>query len=119
MDRLLQQSVAQVLAQKWENEFSVNSFGFRPNKSARQAVGKALQNIHEGLNYIVDIDLKTFFDEVNHCLLLNLIYQKVKCPFTLKLIRKWLQAPIKIKGKLQKRRIAEHSRIPLKVNIHE
>ena len=51
----------------------------------------------------MDIDLKSFFDEVDHCLLLNLIYQKVKCPKTLRLIRKWLKAPMQIKGRLQKR----------------
>lgn len=103
-DRLLQQAVSQVLMQQWEMDFNENSFGFRPNKNARQAVGQALQYIHEGRTYIVDIDLKTFFDEVDHCLLLNLLYQKVKCPTTLKLVRQWLRAPIKINGKLQKRR---------------
>lgn len=103
-DRLLQQAVSQVLMPHWEKDFNENSFGFRPNKNARQAVGKALQYIHEGRNFIVDIDLKTFFDEVDHCLLLNLLYQKVKCPKTLKLIRQWLRVPIKINGKLQKRR---------------
>ena len=103
-DRLLQQAVAQVLIPKYENEFSVHSYGFRPNKNARQAVGKALEHIHEGYTFIVDIDLKTFFDEVDHCLLLNLLYQKVKCPMTLGLIRKWLRVPIQINGKLQKRR---------------
>lgn len=104
VDRLLQQAVSQAMMPRFEKDFSVNSFGFRPNKNARQAVGKALGNIHEGYNYIVDIDLKTFFDEVDHCLLLNLIYQKVKCPTTLRLIRKWLRVPILIKGKLVKRR---------------
>jgi group II intron reverse transcriptase/maturase len=104
IERLLQQAVSQVLMPKWENEFSQNSYGFRPNKNARQAVGKALEQIHDGYSNIVDIDLKSFFDEVDHCLLLNLIYQKVKCPLTLKLIRQWLRAPIKINGKLQKRR---------------
>ena len=103
-DRLLQQAVSQVLMQKWESEFSENSYGFRPKKNARQAVGKALQYIHEGRNYIVDIDLQTFFDEVDHCLLLNLLYQKVKCPKTLKLMRQWLRVSIKIEGKLHKRR---------------
>ena len=104
VDRLLQQAVSQAMMPRFEKDFSVNSFGFRPNKNARQAVGKALGNIHEGYNYIVDIDLKTFFDEVDHCLLMNLIYQKVKCPTTLRLIRKWLRVPILIKGKLVKRR---------------
>lgn len=103
-ERLLQQAVSQALMPKYENEFSVHSYGFRPNKNARQAVGKALEYIHEGYTFIVDIDLKTFFDEVDHCLLLNLLYQKVKCPITLRLIRQWLRVPIKINGKLQKRR---------------
>lgn len=103
-DRLLQQAVTQVLASMFESDFSDNSYGFRPNKNARQAVGKALGYIHEGYTHIVDIDLKTFFDEVDHCLLLNLLYQKVKCPITLRLIRKWLRAPIQINGKLHKRR---------------
>jgi len=102
-DRLLQQAVSQVLMPKYEYEFSENSYGFRPNKNARQAVGKALGYIHEGYTHIVDIDLKTFFDEVDHCLMLNLLYQKVKCPITLRLIRKWLKSPIQINGKLQKR----------------
>jgi len=103
-DRLLQQAVSQVLMLHYEHEFSAHSYGFRPNKNARQAVGKALGHIHEGYDFIVDIDLKTFFDEVDHCLLLNLLYQKVKCPLTLKLIRGWLRAPIQKNGKLEKRR---------------
>ena len=103
-DRLFQQAVSQILMQQYEPTFSENSYGFRPRKNARQAVGKALEYIHEGNQYIVDIDLKTFFDQVDHCLLLNLLHQKVKCPLTLKLIRSWLRAPIQINGKLQKRR---------------
>ena len=103
-DRILQQAVSQVLMPKYESDFSVHSYGFRPKKSARQAVGKALEHIHEGFSFIVDIDLKTFFDEVDHCLLLNLLHQKVKCPITMRLIRKWLRAPIQINGKLHKRR---------------
>src|SRR5690554_6545971 len=81
-DTTLQQAVSQVLMPHYDSEFSVNSYGFRPNKNARQAVGKALEHIHEGYTFIVDIDLKTFFDEVDHCLLLNLLYQKVKCTIT-------------------------------------
>ena len=103
-DRVLQQAVSQVLMPQYEKEFSVHSYGFRPNKNARQAVGKALEHIHEGYPFIVDIDLKTFFDEVDHCILLNLLYRKVKCPMTMRLIRKWLRAPILINGQLQKRR---------------
>jgi len=104
MDRLLQQAVSQTIMLRFDGEFHVNSYGFRPGKNAHQAVGKALEYIHEGYTNIVDIDLKNFFDEVDHCLLLNLVYQKVKCPSTMRLIRKWLRAPILIKGKLTKRR---------------
>lgn len=104
VDRLLQQAVAQTMMPHFEVEFSRHSYGFRPQKNARQAVGKAMDNIHSGYQHIVDIDLKNFFDEVNHCLLMNLIYRKVKCATTLRLIRKWLRAPIQIKGQLHKRR---------------
>ena len=104
VDRMLQQAVAQTMMIHFEREFKSNSYGFRPQKNARQAVGKALDNIHAGYGHIVDIDLKNFFDEVNHCLLLNLIYRKVKCPATLRLIRQWLRAPMQLNGKLHKRR---------------
>ncbi len=103
-ERVLQQAVAQSIAPLFEPEFKPNSFGFRPNKNARQAVGQAREYIHQGLNHIVDIDLKNFFDEVDHCLLLNLLFQKVPCKATMQLIRTWLRAPIKINGKLQRRR---------------
>lgn len=103
-DRLLQQAVGQVIAMKFEVEFEDYSFGFRPNRNAQQAVLKAQEYINSGYQHIVDIDLKNFFDEVDHCILLQLLYRKVKCPITLRLIRKWLKAPIQINGKLTKRR---------------
>jgi len=103
-DRLLQQAVGQVIAIKFEMEFEDNSYGFRPNRNAQQAVLKAQEYINSGYRHIVDIDLKSFFDEVDHCTLLQLLYRKVKCPLTLRLIRKWLRAPIMINGKLVKRR---------------
>ncbi|MCU7526748.1 MAG: group II intron reverse transcriptase/maturase [Ignavibacteria bacterium] len=103
-DRLLQQAVGQVLAIKFEMDFEDHSYGFRPNRNAQQAVLKAQQYINSGYHHIVDIDLKSFFDEVDHCILLQLLYRKVRCPLTLRLIRKWLRAPILIKGKLVKRR---------------
>ena len=103
-DRMLQQAVLQVMMARFEFEFSESSFGFRPNKSLHQAVQKAQGYINEGYQYIVDIDLKTFFDEVDHCYLLQLLYRKVKCPVTLRLIRKWLRSPIQVNGRLVKRR---------------
>lgn len=84
--------------------FEDYSYGFRPNKNAQKAVLKAQEYINSGLRHIVDIDLKSFFDEVDHCILLQLLYRKIKCPLTLRLIRKWLRAPILINGKLVKRR---------------
>jgi RNA-directed DNA polymerase len=104
MDRMLQQAVSQVLAPKFELEFKDHSYGFRPQKNAHQAVLQAQKYIHEGYQHIVDIDLKNFFDEVEHYTLLQLIYRKVKCPTTLRLIRVWLRAPMQIGGKLTKRR---------------
>jgi len=104
IDRLLQQAVGQVLAIKFEMDFEDYSYGFRPNRNAQQAVLKAQQYINAGYHHIVDIDLKSFFDEVDHCILLQLLYRKVKCPLTLRLTRKWLKAPILINGKLTKRR---------------
>ena len=85
-DRLLQQAVLQIMMARFEFEFSDSSFGFRPNKNVQQAVMKAQGYINDGFQYIVDIDLKTFFDEVDHSYLLQLIYRKVKCRETLRLI---------------------------------
>ena len=103
-DRWLQQTVHQAIMPLFEVEFKKHSYGFRPNRNAQQAVQQAQTNINEGYQHIVDIDLKNFFDEVDHCILLQLLYRKVKCPLTLRLIRKWLRAPILINGKLTKRR---------------
>lgn len=103
-DRLLQQAVLQVITARFEFEFSDSSFGFRPKRNVQQAVLKAQGYINEGFQNIVDIDLKTFFDEVDHCYLLQLLYRKIKCRETLRLIRKWLRSPIQINGKLVKRR---------------
>lgn len=103
-DRWLQQAVSQVLMIKYELKFEEHSYGFRPEKNIHKAVTQALKNINDGYQDIVDIDLKGFFDEVDHSVLLQLIFQRVKCPPTLRLIRKWLRAPIQIDGKLHRRR---------------
>ena len=103
LGRMLQQSVGQAIAIQFDIEFEDESYGFRPNRNAQKAVQKAMQYINEGYTHIVDIDLKTFFDEVEHSILLQLIYRKIKCRETLRLIRKWLRAPILIEGKLYKR----------------
>ena len=104
VDRWLQQAVSQVLMTKYELTFEEHSYGFRPQKNIHKAVTQALKYINDGYQDIVDIDLKGFFDEVDHSILLQFIYQRVKCPTTLRLIRKWLRAPIQINGKLHRRR---------------
>jgi len=104
IDRVFQQALHQVLQPIFEPEFQKHSYGFRPNRNAHQAVKQSLSNINSGYQYIVDIDLKSFFDEVEHYVLLELIYKKVQCEKVMKLLRSFLRAPIQIKGKLQKRR---------------
>ena len=104
VDRWLQQSVSQQLMIKFEYDFEPFSYGFRPNRNIQKAVLQAQGYINDGFQDIVDIDLEGFFDKVDHSILLQLIYNKVKCPITLRLIRKWLRAPISIDGKLHKRR---------------
>jgi len=66
VDRFIQQAVLQVLQPKWDPTFSEHSYGFRPNRSAHQAVSQAQQYIGEGYGTVVDIDLEKFFDRVNH-----------------------------------------------------
>ncbi len=104
VDRWLQQAVSQQLAIHFELNFEAESYGFRPKKNLQQAVLKSQGYINDGYQDIVDIDLKSFFDEVQHYKLLQLIYHKVKCQTTLWLIRKWLRAPIHKNGRLYKRR---------------
>ena len=104
VDRWLQQAVSQQLMTKFEYEFETFSYGFRPQKNIQKAVLQAQRYINDGYQDILDIDLKGFFDEVDHCILLQLIYNKVECPTTLRFIRKWLRVPISIHGKLHKRR---------------
>ena len=104
VDRVFQQALHQVLQPIFEADFQTHSYGFRPNRNAHQAIAQILDNINSGYQDIVDIDLKSFFDEVEHYVLLELIYKKVKCEKTLKLLRSFLRAPILINGQLQKRR---------------
>jgi len=104
VDRVFQQALCQVLQPIFEMDFQQHSYGFRPNRNAHQAVAESLKNINSGYQDIIDIDLKSFFDEVEHYVLLELIYKRVKCKQTMKLLRSFLRAPIQINGKLQKRK---------------
>lgn len=104
VDRVFQQALHQVLQPVFEPDFQQHSYGFRPGRNAHQAIAQSLENINSGYKDIVDIDLKSFFDEVEHYILLGLIYKKVKCRPTMKLLRSFLKAPILINGKLHKRK---------------
>jgi len=104
IDRMLQQAVARVIMPKYEYMFSEYSYGFRPEHNQHQAIQKSLEYINSGLQDIVDIDLKSFFDEVSHVLLLEILYREIKCKATMRLIRRWLRVPILMNGKLKKRR---------------
>ena len=80
VDRMLQQAVLRVIMPQFEYMFSEYSYGFRPQRNTQQAVLKSLDYINSGYQHIVDIDLKGFFDEIDHCLLLGLLYRKSKMP---------------------------------------
>ena len=104
VDRMLQQSVVRIIMPQYEYMFSEYSYGFRPQRNTHQAIQKSLGYINSGFQHIVDIDLKGFFDEVDHCLLLQILYRRIKCRETMRLIRRWLRVPILVDGKLIKRR---------------
>ena len=103
-DRLINQAIHQVLSPMWEPDFSDSSFGFRPNRNAGQAIKQAKNYINAGYQDIVDIDLKSFFDKVNHDYLMSLVKRKVSCPTLLRLIWRFLRSPISINEVLHKRR---------------
>lgn len=95
-DRTIQQAVAQVLTPIYEEKFHDNSYGFRPQKSAQQAVLKAVEYMNEGYNWIVDIDLEKFFDTVNHDKLISILNKEIKDGKILSLIRKFLVSGVMV-----------------------
>jgi RNA-directed DNA polymerase len=94
LDRFVQQALLQVLQRKWDPTFSEHSYGFRPNRSARQAVAKAQQYIAEGYRTVVDFDLEKFFDRVNHDKLMGQVAKRITDKRVLKLIRAFLNAGV-------------------------
>jgi RNA-directed DNA polymerase len=98
MDRLIQQALHQILNPIFDPNFSESSYGFRPGRSAHQAILKAREYIAEGRRWVVDLDLEKFFDKVNHDILMSRVARKVKDKHILLLIRKYLQAGIMIGG---------------------
>jgi RNA-directed DNA polymerase len=102
MDRVIQQAISQILTPVFDPHFSESSFGFRPERSAHQAVKKVLKDIHRGYRYAVDIDLEKFFDTVDHDILMNRVSRKVRDKGLLRLIGKYLRAGVVVNGRLNK-----------------
>jgi RNA-directed DNA polymerase len=98
LDRFVQQAVLQVLQKRWDPTFSEHSHGFRPGRSAKQAVHEAQQYIAEGYRWVVDLDLEKFFDRVNHDRLLAAVAKRVADKRMLKLIRAFLEAGVMENG---------------------
>src|ERR1700716_1839297 len=98
LDRFIQQAVMQVLQRQWDPTFSDHSYGFRPGRSAHQAVAQAQRYIAEGYSWVVDLDLEKFFDRVNHDKLMAQIAKRVEDKRLLKLIRTFLNAGVMENG---------------------
>lgn len=94
LDRFIQQAALQVLQDDWDPTFSDSSYGFRPKRSAHQAVERAQDHIRAGFDVVVDIDLEKFFDRVNHDILMGLVARRVTDTSILKLIRNFLNAGV-------------------------
>ncbi|QYH38201.1 hypothetical protein GYM62_05080 [Algoriphagus sp. NBT04N3] len=91
-DRIVQQSIQNELQRIFDPYFSENSFGFRPGRSAHQAIERASDYVKEGKIWVVDIDLKSFFDQINHDRLMNRLRNSISDKRLLKLIHKFLRA---------------------------
>ena len=98
VDRFIQQAVLQVLQGRWDRTFSEQSYGFRPNRSAHQAVAKAQEYLAEGNRWVVDLDLEKFFDRVNHDKLMGRVAKRVADKRLLKLLRAYLNAGVMENG---------------------
>jgi RNA-directed DNA polymerase len=98
LDRFLQQAVMQVLQRRWDPTFSDHSYGFRPRRSAHQAVAQAQQYLAEGYGWVIDLDLEKFFDRVNHDKLMGQIAKRVEDKRLRKLIRAFLNAGVMENG---------------------
>ena len=102
VDRVVQQAIAQKLSEIYEPQFSENSYGFRPNRSCKEAILKAKEIMNKGYKWIVDLDLEKFFDTVNQDLLISIIRRTVNEDKIVSLIRKYLQAGVLVNGVFEK-----------------
>jgi RNA-directed DNA polymerase len=98
LDRMIQQAIAQVLQEEWDTDFHDNSYGFRPNRNAHQAIRYAQETIQQGYRWVVDCDLEAFFDNVNHDKLMTQLKDRHRDPMLLRLINRYLKAGVQIDG---------------------
>ena len=98
LDRFIQQALLQVLQRRWDATFSTHSYGFRPSRSAHQAVAHAQQYIAKGYDWVVDLDLEKFFDRVNHDMLMGRVAKRVADPRVRALVRAFLHAGVMENG---------------------
>lgn len=103
LDRIIGQAISQKLSPIWEPMFSDHSYGYRPCRSAHDAVRKAQSYVAEGKSWVVDLDIKEFFNNVNHDILMHQIGQKVRDKRVLQLIGRYLRAGIEMNGTTVKR----------------
>ncbi|QQE72713.1 group II intron reverse transcriptase/maturase [Brevibacillus composti] len=101
VDRVIQQAIAQMLTPIYEQQFSDNSFGFRPKRSAHQAIRRSQQYIQEGYRYVVDMDLEKYFDTVNQSKLIEVLSRTIKDGRVISLIHKYLRAGVVVKHKFE------------------
>lgn len=92
VDRLVQQSIAQVLSPIYEQEFHPSSHGFRPNKGCHTALKEVVSHLNDRYHYVVDLDLEIFFDTVNHSRLIEILLKRIEDPRVISLIHKYLNA---------------------------
>jgi len=98
LDRFIQQAMLQVLQPRFDPTFSEHSYGFRPGRSAQQAIAKAQRYVEEGRRYVVDVDLEKFFDRVNHDVLMGRLAKRIADKRMLRLIRRYLEAGVMAYG---------------------
>ena len=101
VDRFVQQAISQVLSEEYESLFNDNSFGFRPNRSAHDAIRRVQQYAEEGYRYCVDLDLERFFDTVNHSKLIQVLSETIKDGRVVSLIHKYLNAGVMVRHKYE------------------
>ncbi|APA90774.1 group II intron reverse transcriptase/maturase [Myroides sp. ZB35] len=105
VDRLVQQSIAQVLSPIYEQEFHPSSHGFRSNKGCHTALKEVVNHLNDRYHYVVDLDLEKFFDTVNHSRLVEILSKRVEDPRVISLIHKYLNAGVVIGGKFEESRL--------------